>query len=251
MIRFFVDEIKNDVTVLDEENANHAIKSLRVKLGEKLILCDKYATEHVCIVNKIEQSHVYLTILEKKVCDSELPTKITLYQALPKGDKMDSIVQKAVELGVYKIVPVLTNRCISRPDQKSIIKKIDRWQKIALEAAKQSGRGIIPKVMPLLELNDIEKDLDKYDCNLIFYEGGGKRIEELLPHAPIQKMSIFIGPEGGFEEYEVNFLEEHGSKTATLGKRILRAETAPIAALSIITYLLEERTNLNVVPRKY
>ena len=241
MIRFFVDEVPDNTHILVGESASHAIKSLRIKVGEKLVICDKNAIEHICAVDKITQNQVHLLILEKRICKSEPNVKITLYQALPKGDKMDFIIQKAVELGVYKIVPILTNRCISRPDEKSINKKIDRWQKIAEEAAKQSGRGIIPKIMPLLELKNIKESLDKYNCNLIFYEGSGKRIEELLPHTPVQNMSIFIGPEGGFEESEVNFLNEQGAKTATLGRRILRAETAPIAALSIITYLLEEK----------
>lgn len=249
MIRFFVDEINDNIYTLAGEDANHAIKSLRIKIGEKLILCDKNAIEHICIVDKIEKGLVYLLILEKMACNSEPSSKITLYQSLLKGDKMEYIVQKAVELGAYEIVPMLTDRCISRPDKKSLNKKINRWQKIALEAAKQSGRGIVPKVMPLLELKNIEKDLNNYDCSLIFYEGGGERIETLLPNR-VKNASIFIGPEGGFEEKEVAFLKEHGAKKATLGKRILRAETAPIAALSIITYLLEGKNNYLNAPQK-
>lgn len=238
MIRFFVDKIKNNFFTLDGENAKHAIKSLRVKVGEKLILCDKNQVDHICTIDKINENQVSLCILEKKLNGSELNAKITLYQALPKGDKMDFIIQKAVELGVYKIVPTITNRCVSRPDKKSIDKKIDRWQKIALESAKQSGRGIIPQIMPVLDLKNIDKNLINHDCNLLFYESGGDRIENLLPNH-VQNISIFIGPEGGFEDFEVQFLKESGAKTATLGKRILRTETAPIAALSIISYLLE------------
>lgn len=239
MIRFFVDEVKNNFFILDGENAKHAIKSLRIKIGEKLIICDKNQVDHICNVDKINENQVILSILEKKLNSSELNIKITLYQALPKGDKMDFIIQKAVELGAYEIVPILTKRCISRPDKKTIDKKIGRWQKIALESAKQSGRGIIPQIMPVLDLKNIEKNLINHDCNLLFYEGGGDRIENLLP-SHVQNISIFIGPEGGFEDFEVQLLKEGGAKIATLGKRILRAETAPIAALSIISYLLEK-----------
>ena len=146
---------------------------------------------------------------------------------------MDSVVQKAVELGVTRIVPMLSERCVSRPDEKAVKKKIDRWQKISEEAAKQSGRGVIPQVsMPLSFRSAIQEAIETGKA-LFFYEGGGEHISSLVD-SEIRELSLFIGPEGGFASSEVQFAKEQGVSVATLGPRILRTETAPIAALAAV-----------------
>ena len=173
-----------------------------------------------------------LTVLEKHPNDSEPSVRVTLYQALPKGDKMEFIVQKAVELGAVRIVPMLTKRCVSRPDAKSMQKKLVRYQKVAKEAAKQCGRGMVPEVGEMVTL---ERALAQADAavKVLFYEGGGQPIQELLDEQS-GDVAVFIGSEGGFEAEEVDLAKRSGAQIATFGKRILRCETAPLAALSII-----------------
>ena len=164
---------------------------------------------------------------------SEPSVSVTLYQGLPKSDKMDSVVQKAVEMGVTRIVPMLTQRCVSRPDQKSAQKKVERWQKISFEAAKQCGRGILPPVSPLTDFSAALRQSASESTVLFFYEGGGQSLQQCIDSS-CKAYSIFIGPEGGFSEEEVQFALDLGAKKATLGPRILRTETAPVAALAAI-----------------
>ena len=151
---------------------------------------------------------------------------------------MDLIVQKSVELGVFKIVPIETSRCISKPSEKSISKKIERWQKIAKEAAKQSGRGIIPNISSPLKLDEAISKIKDYDKSLVFYENGGEKIKNSLKTYD-KNISIFIGPEGGFETEEIDKLKSFGATISTLGTRILRTETASLAAISVITNLFD------------
>ncbi len=235
MPRFFVDSTVNDTLCLEGADAIHISKSLRMKTGDELIICDKNETDHRCIITNIENNSIFLKVIESTHCINESNIYVTLYQAIPKADKMDLIVQKCVELGVDKIVPVVTERCISRPDTKSINKKIIRWQKISEEAAKQSRRGKIPKIESLINLECAAKKSQESDCSLVFYELSGKKINDIINHSP-KTISIFIGPEGGFTEQEISILSSYNVIPATLGKRILRTETAPIAALSIIMY---------------
>lgn len=235
MPRFFVDSNVNDTLCLEGADAIHISKSLRMKTGDELIICDKNETDHRCIITNIENNSIFLKVIESTRCINEPNIYVALYQAIPKADKMDLIVQKCVELGVNKIVPVVTERCISRPDTKSINKKIIRWQKISKEAAKQSRRGKIPKIESLINLECAAKKSQESDCSLVFYELSGKKINDIINHSP-KTISIFIGPEGGFTEQEISILSSYNVIPATLGKRILRTETAPIAALSIIMY---------------
>ena len=168
-------------------------------------------------------------------CQNEPDVFVTLYQALPKGDKMDYIVQKCVELGVGRIVPVMTARCVSRPDEKSLKKKTARWRKIAAQAAMQSRRGIIPEVGECVSLKQAAMLTRENDKTVFFYELGGESVKDILAEKP-KTVGMFIGSEGGFEEAEAELVLSNGGVAATLGKRILRAETAPLAALSIIMY---------------
>ena len=235
MAWFFTEnEICGDSFLIDGENADHIIKSLRMKKGEELTLCTPNGIQHNCEVDEVFPKQVSVKILESFPCENEPDVKIHLYQALPKGDKMDFIVQKCVELGISEITPVISARCISRPDGKSQAKKQKRWQKIALQAAMQSRRGIVPKINDTVSFGEAVKNADN-ELNIIFYECGGESVKKII-NEKIKTIGMFIGSEGGFEEAEVLSVTSHKGVAATLGKRILRAETAPLAALSIIMY---------------
>lgn len=229
MARFFVDRVEGNNYTLEGEDALHITKSLRMKEKDRLTLCDINGVEYECEIKSVGVS-VEVLVLESKACENEPTVKVTLYQGLPKSDKMELIIQKAVELGVTRIVPLITSRCISRPDTKSMEKKIKRWQKIAKEAAKQSRRGLIPKIDNIIDLKDIRSKDEDEACFMVFYENGGEKIRNIINKKP-RDISIIVGPEGGFSEEEIAFLSEQNVKIATLGKRILRTETAPLAAL--------------------
>lgn len=237
MAWFFADsEITADTYIIDGDDAKHIAKSLRMKAGEEITLVTPSQTQADCVIESVSGEQVYLKVLSKKPCENEPDTAVTLYQALPKGDKMEYIIQKSVELGVTKIVPVISARCISRPDEKSLNKKQIRWQKIAKEAAQQSRRGIIPVVERAVTFKQAVQQISNEKAeNIIFYECGGESVKKLLTDSP-ENINIFIGSEGGFEPQEVEAIEEAGGSRATLGKRILRAETAPLAALSIVMF---------------
>ena len=234
MPHFFVDEeIESSEYSLFGEDGRHIAKSLRMKQGENLTLCSPSGTVHNCVVEKVERDFVGVRILSSEQSEAEPSVKVTLYQALPKGDKMEFIIQKAVEIGVTEIVPVISSRCVSRPDQKSLSKKLLRWQKIAKQAAMQSGRGIVPKVKDAVPF---EKGVENAKGEkVIFYELGGESVKDILSDKP-KEISIFIGSEGGFSGDEVDLVLKQGGRKATLGKRILRAETAPLVALTVIMY---------------
>ena len=233
MPRFFIDYIPEERAVLTGTDGHHIAKSLRMRPGESLILCDSIGMDYHCEIERVEGDTVTVKVLHFCQSVSEPTVHVTLYQAFPKADKMDSVVQKAVELGVTRIVPMLSERCVSRPDEKAVKKKIDRWQKISEEAAKQSGRGVIPQVsMPLSFRSAIQEAIETGKA-LFFYEGGGEHISSLVD-SEIRELSLFIGPEGGFASSEVQFAKEQGVSVATLGPRILRTETAPIAARAAV-----------------
>ena len=217
------------------EDAAHITKALRMSVGEVITLCDRSGKEHLCKIEKINSDGVTVRISSSEQCSHEPDIEVTLYFSLTKGDKPETVIQKSVELGVHTIVPVMTQRCVSRPDSKSADKKIQRYRKIALQAAMQSHRGIIPMVRELTELKDAASELKQYDKAIMFYEGGGESLRALIGPED-KRIAIFIGPEGGFDEKEVTMLTDSGAALATLGKRILRAETAPIAAISAIMF---------------
>ena len=230
---FSGEEIVSDTYYLSGKNAQHA-KVLRLRTGEEVTVVTPSGGQCDCVVAAENE----LRVVNRKKCENEPDVFVTLYQALPKGDKMDYIVQKCVELGVGKIVPMISARCISRPDEKSLKKKRERWQKIALQAAMQSRRGRIPEVCPCVSFSEAAQMTRENDKTVFFYELGGESVKRILSEtAPKPKnIGMFIGSEGGFDEAEVKTVTAHGGVAATLGKRILRAETAPLAALSIIMY---------------
>ena len=235
MPRFFC-EYFSDNPVISGPDGKHIARSLRMKAGEQLTVCDTKGTDYDCQIEKIEDDTVFLKILSSKETLSEPTVKVTLFQCMPKGDKLDYVVQKAVELGVTEIVPVLSSRCVSRPDAKSYAKKRERLQKIADEAAKQSGRGICPKIHNMISFNECCSKLCDYQKSIVFYELGGEPLTRIIDK-DIKNVAVLIGSEGGFSVDEIDLSLKSGAVAATLGKRILRTETAPIAALTGIMLL--------------
>lgn len=235
MQKLFVDYIGGDKITLNEEQSRHIAKSLRMKKGDMLTLCTGDGTDYGCMIDEITKDSVTLTVCYEQASNTEPTVKVSLFQGVPKSDKMEDIIQKCVELGIYEITPVLTKRSISRPDEKQAKKKQVRYNKIALEAAQQSGRGIIPKINDMTSFKNAVNNCDA-DLKIIFYEGGGKSLKSLI-NDDIKTVAIFIGPEGGFEKDEVDAVLDIGGINATLGKRILRTQTAPVAALSAIMTL--------------
>lgn len=235
MPRFFTDDITESTAVISGGDAVHIGRSLRMRLGDEIIVC-KGGVEYVCVIRSISDEEVACDILSSHKTLAEPDIELTLFQAVPKLDKLEFIVQKATELGAARIVPVLTERCVSRPDAKSFAKKRGRLQKIAEQAAKQSGRGIIPQVEDIINLESAIQQMSECDISLMFYECGGKALND-IGISDARKVGILIGSEGGFDEKEAALCTQSGIIPVGLGKRILRCETAPVAAISIIMYL--------------
>lgn len=245
MHHFFAEpsQIKGGIVCIEGTDVNHMKNVLRMKAGEKVEVSDGQGAEYICEVDRYEEEHVFLQIISAGSGEAELPSRIFLFQGLPKGDKMELIIQKAVELGVYQIIPASTKRAVVKLDAKKAVKKAERWNAIAVSAAKQSGRSRIPQVMPAMSFREALEYARELDVVLIPYEqaeGMGKTKEIISSVCPGQDVGIFIGPEGGFEEDEVERAIESGAHSITLGKRILRTETAGLAILSILMYHLED-----------
>ena len=250
MPRFFIEP--KDVSVGDKitvvgEDARHISFSLRAKPGEEYVLCDTCNYEYICRITEITSETVELELLEKKPCEAEPDVKVTLYQALIKGDKFDAVVQKAVELGVHRIVPVISERCVSRPDAKQLEKKIERWQKISKAAAMQCARSYVPEIAPAVDYKIAVEQIKEANCGFLCYEAE--------PHEPMKAIfercssekkalsySFFVGPEGGISAKEAELAKNSGLPLASLGKRILRTETAPVCVISAIMFFSD---NLN------
>lgn len=237
MQKLFVDKIDDKVIFLDGESARHISKSLRMKVGDMLLVTDGGGKDFGCQIKKITKESVVLEICYEQACQSEPDCAVTIYQGVAKAGKLEDVIQKCTELGAVKIVPVLTRRSVSRPDDKSAKKKNERYQKIALEAAQQSGRGIVPSVEKMQTLKEAVQN-DKSALKIVFYEGGGEPVKKLV-EKNVKSVSVYIGPEGGFDESEIELLTQNGAKRATLGKRILRTQTAPVAALTAIMLLTD------------
>ena len=242
MARFFVDpeEMAGAEIVLTEENAQHA-KVLRLKSGEEVLVCDGQGTECRCKVESVSSAEVVVTVLEKRASLTEAAVKVSVYMAFPKADKLEHVIQKATELGAYEIVAFPSARCISKPDEKSLKKKLERWQKIAASAAEQSGRGVIPEVIALPSYTAALERAAKADKALMFYENEhATTLRMALETGSFRTVSLLTGPEGGLEEKEVEQARSGGLQVCTLGSRILRCETAPLCALSAVMYATGE-----------
>lgn len=243
---FYTDDsrIKDGWIYLNADKIKHIKNVLRMKTGERLILCDKEGKDYLCEIS-ILNDEVKAKILSVGNSDSELPVKITLFQGLPKKDKMELIIQKAVELGACSIVPVKMKRCVAKiEDAGKEAKKLARWQSIAASAAEQSQRGIIPKVHPVMDYKEAVKYAEKnLSYNLFPYEQakGMKDSHKFIKEASQKEsVGIFIGPEGGFDDGEAGLAKDSGFNVISLGKRILRTETAGLAVLSILMFEIEK-----------
>ena len=240
MPRFFVESVESDFIEITGDDARHIALSLRMKNGEHLVLCDGKGREADAVIREAFPESVVLDILERKDSAAEPKTEVILYQALPKFDKLEYIIQKSVELGVTKIVPVLSSRCISRPDEKTMKKKLERLRKIADEAAKQSGRGKLPEVGELLTFKNAVTEMCKAKTPIFFFEHAQYPLHEIMERRTDGNIAMMVGSEGGFSDEEAAFAAEHGAFIASLGPRILRCETAPVAALAAIMYAAGE-----------
>ena len=236
MVRFFVtaEELEGSTLTLTGENAQHA-KVLRLKEGEQALLCDGQGREALCTITSANPWE--LSVEQLRASTTEAAVKVSVYLAFPKADKLEHVIQKATELGAYEIVAFPSARCVSRPDEKSLKKKLERWQKIAASAAEQSGRGRIPKVRVLPSYAAALAEAAICDKALLFYEHEeALTLKMALSASPYHTVSLLTGPEGGLEEKEVEQARAAGLQVCTLGKRILRCETAPLCALSAVMY---------------
>ena len=242
MTRFFVtpEEMQSDTILLVGENAQHA-KVLRLKTGEEVLVCDGQGSECLCSVEDFSADETRLAVIERRDSQTEAAVKVSIYMAFPKGDKLEHVIQKATELGAYEIVAFPSGRCISRPDDKSLKKKLERWQKIASSAAEQSGRGRVPQVIALKSYQEALGRAMQADKAILFYENErSTTLRMALEAGAYHSISLISGPEGGLEEKEVQLALDAGLQVCTLGRRILRCETAPLCGLSAVMYACGE-----------
>ena len=241
MPKFFFDkaELSQGRITLHGEDEKHIKTVLRAREGEELTLCDGVGMDYLCRISSLAEG-VCLEVLSQMPCETEPKTRITLYQGLPKADKMELIIQKCVELGVERIVAVSTARAIVKLDKKES-KKLERWQKIAEAAAKQSGRGRIPTIGErVLHFREAVAEAKALDGAIIPYEKEEKTgLRKFVQSFSGESVGVFIGPEGGFTEEEIAWAQENGVTPITLGKRILRTETAGMTTTAILLYELE------------
>ncbi len=239
MPRFFVasENITDTHIKITGEDVAHIKRVLRMKPGETLELCDSKGFDYETVIEEISDKEITSLILKKEKSETEPPIKVTLFQGLPKASKMDYIIQKTTELGIYEIVPCSLNRCVSKPEGT---KKTERWQKISEAAAKQSGRGIVPKIHEPVKLKDAIEMMKAQDLCLAPYEceENTSLKSVLCSQKNPETVGFIIGPEGGFDKSEIELLQKEGITPVSLGKRILRTETAGEATLSMIMYEL-------------
>ena len=242
MVRFFVtpQELEEKNLVLTGENAQHA-KVLRLKAGEEVLACNGQGRECLCRISEVSGGELRLDVLERRDSVAEAAVQVSVYMAFPKADKLEHVIQKATELGAFEIVAFPSARCVSKPDEKSLKKKLERWQKIAASAAEQSGRCRVPQVMVLPSFRAALEQAAKADKALMFYENEhAVTLRMALETGSWRSVILLTGPEGGLEEREVQQARAAGLEVCTLGRRILRCETAPLCALSAVMYAAGE-----------
>lgn len=244
MYHFFVDQgqVGPDIVKITGPDVNHIKNVLRMGAGEQVLISNGVDKDYLCKLMAVASDQVTAKILSEQEGGRELPARLYLFQGLPKGDKMELIIQKAVELGVHQIIPVVTRRAVVKLDKKKEESKLRRWVAVSESAAKQSGRLIIPEVVNVMTFREALAFAGMFDLKIIPYEHAKDMAETkdiLSGIRPGMSVGIFIGPEGGFEDCEVELAESIGAKRITLGKRILRTETAGLAILSVLAFQLE------------
>lgn len=245
MPKFFTarENITEKAITIDSEDAKHIERVLRLGVGDEITVCDGRGIDYKAKISEIDKCCVKCDILSRKKCDTEPGIKVTLYQGLPKASKMDYIIQKTTELGITRIVPVTLSRCVVKLENRNAEKKkVERWQKIAYEAAKQSGRGVIPEVTMPMTLDEAITDMKEADLAFAPYEcETNAGLHDLIDsNSDVGTVSFMIGPEGGFDITETQKLTDAGITTITLGRRILRTETAGEAVLAMLMYGYKE-----------
>lgn len=250
MPRFFIEECldhNTDKIVLEKDDAHHISHVLRMKIGDEVIVCDGAKTEFIAIVEHFESGRVFLAVKQKRINNTEPPWRGWLFQGLPKGDKFELIIQKAVELGCYAVVPVACSRSIAKLSPVKAERKLERWNKIAQEAARQCGRGIVPKVYEPIEFSEAVGRISEMSLGFLPWENENSCSLRNLLESESSKITqdgleigFLIGPEGGFSQHEVSLAESAGIRSVTLGPRILRTETAGLAVLSMLGYQYEQ-----------
>ena len=245
MPKFFVEpsKISNDIITIDTEDVNHITRVLRMKIGDKITVCDSMGYDYTAEIFEINKSSILCRELKKTKSDTEPALKVVLFQGIPKGSKMEYIIQKTTELGIFKIVPVSMSRCVSKiENKKDGDRKRERWQKISESAAKQSGRGIVPEISAPVAFEAAIQALSECDLAFAPYEcEQDNSIKKVIKGINGNKtVGFIIGPEGGFAPEEIDKLTKLGISSVTLGKRILRTETAGEAVLSMLMYEANE-----------
>lgn len=243
MPKFFVDKerINEDIITITEPDARHIARSLRMAVGDEVTISDGEGCDYKCRLTHIRDEECTATVIEKCVSLAEPPVRITLFMAMPKGDKLETVVQKAVELGAAAIVPFESERCIKRPSADKLDKLAARLTRIAAEAAKQCGRATLPTVAPMVRFDDVVAAIGAFDLSIFCYEGEReKSLRDVLGSTPAPRtISVIVGSEGGFSPSEAERLVSSGATSVTLGHRILRCETAPDYVLSALSYHYE------------
>lgn len=246
MPKFFVkeDQIKDNVVKIIGTDINHIKNVLRLKENDKIEICNsENQANYLCQITTINDEQIECNIINELIENREANLKVTIFQGLPKADKMELIIQKSVELGVYDITPVEMTRCVVKLNDKDKTKKLERWNKISEVAAKQSQRNIIPKINNVITMKNLIDLINEYDSIIVAYEKEKdytiKQELEKLKQQNAKKIGIVIGPEGGLEEKDVELLKDNGAKVITLGNRILRTETVALNVLSNIMYEFE------------
>ncbi len=245
MNQFFVEEsqIHGSEIIIEGTDVNHIKNVLRMKTGEEVMISNGTDKHYICSIMTISEQQVVAKIVDIDTNSTELPVKLYLFQGLPKADKMELIIQKSVELGVHEIIPVAMKRCVVKLDAKKEKSKLVRWQGIAESAAKQSKRMVIPNISRVMNFKEAVAYAKSLDYNIIPYEfaNGMERSKQVVKSlSQYKSVGIFIGPEGGFEEAEIAYAKENNMQIISLGKRILRTETAGLTALSVIMFELEQ-----------
>lgn len=233
------DNIENGRAFISGSDANHVLKVLRKEKGDTLLICDMHGNSYNAVIDGITRDGLFATLGEAESADNEMPFSVSVYQCFPKSDKLETVIQKAVELGADEIIAVMSERCVARPDSKAFEKRLERLRKISESAAAQCGRSHIPEIRGIISYSQAIKEISEKDIGFVCYEGDTTvPVNRLLVGEP-KSIGFLIGPEGGLSEKETASAKEAGISLAGLGKRILRTETASGYVLSAISVLLE------------